>query len=263
MIRILKYDFYKLKNSKSLRIFYIVAAIFLFSLIASWFVTGSFPSTGVYVFMHNAFNVAYYLAVIFFCGVFIGEDFSFGYVKNIYPSVNKLYYILSKVVYILAFCLLLWLFCFAFSSLFIFIFGERTLVRSIEYLSRGDNLIFKTDAEYKAAFYKETFCFFGIKVIGMSAVGMITMFLTLLFKKGIIVACIELLYTFFLCNPLSNKIGELLDCGNVAKYYMPFASNDIVMAIRMEHVPGAFITFGCLTVMFAILSFVLVKFRKV
>lgn len=99
MKNILKFDLYKLVKSKSTWIVFAVTMVFHAFLLAQYYNFGTMRGSVAVLSPEFEVNAVSYLLPLFVL-LFVGKDFSNGYIKNIYSSVNKIYYILSKAVVI-------------------------------------------------------------------------------------------------------------------------------------------------------------------
>lgn len=259
MLNILKYDFYKLTHSKKLKIFYIIAISITFLVDAISYIAYNSSSASVLYYMYSSYSTVTCCILVFFVPLFIGEDFTSGYIKNIYTNTNKLYYVLSKLIYIIAFCIAMWLVEFVIYALFVYIFGGKCFVSESDY---KDYVYYKyKEEECCAAFLTEIFSMFGLKLLGFIGVGAIMMFFTALFKIDIIVACVGFAYSFFLSGLIVNSLRDLTHFS--LEYFLPFGTTMLSMALSWEKVFGSSLTLAGFSILFTALTWVIVKFRRV
>lgn len=260
MLNILKYDFYKLTHSKKLKIFYIIAISITFLVDAiSYIAEGN--NASVLNYMYSSYSTVTCCILVFFVPLFVGEDFTSGYIKNVYTNTNKLYYVLSKLIYIIAFCVTMWLVEFVIYALFVYIFGGRCIVSKRDYINRYNTASENTKFDPKAAYLTEIFSMFGLKLLGFIGVGAIMMFFTALFKNDIIVACVGFAYSFFLSGLIVNFLRDSTHF--LAEYFLPFGTMRLCMSLAWEKVLGSSLTLAGFSILFTALTWVIVKFRRV
>ena len=258
MLNILKYDFYKLTHSKKLKIFYIVAIAVLFVVDSISYISTGSNTYSVLSFMRFSYTTICCCSLVFFVPLFIGEDFSSGYIKNIYTNTSKICYVFSKLIYIIAFCVAMWLAEFIVFSLYVFIFGGKCFVSESDYKYY---VYYKYKEECCAAFLTEIFSMFGIKLLGFIAVGTIMMFFTVLFKNDIIVACVGFAYSFFLSGVITNFLND--KTGVRFEYFLPFGTTQITMMIIWQNMLGGSLTLIGFSVLFAVFTWLIIKDRRV
>ena len=122
MKNILKFDLYKLVKSKSTWIVFAVTMVFHAFLLAQYYSFGTMRGSVAVLSSEIEVNAVSYLLPLFVL-LFVGKDFSNGYIKNIYSSVNKIYYILSKAVVIALAAFAMYIGMFLLDIVFNFIWG--------------------------------------------------------------------------------------------------------------------------------------------
>ena len=162
MKEIIKYDLYKMVKSRKMYFFYAFA--FLVALITP------VEKCALY---HNEYSVLnlldeerfFIFIVPIFAVVFCVEDFSSGYIKNIFPSLNKVGYVISKAVCIFLFSVAYMLVSaigfFITSLAFVYEFKEVPVIISDADLYSWLDIIYKSFAvmEYGMAAVMLTFIF--------------------------------------------------------------------------------------------------------
>lgn len=107
MLNVLKYDFYKIIKSRKMYFLYVFAFLTIIPItINSFFLYNKVDpiNTGAMSVAANC-NLIVIIAPIF-ASLLVGLDFSKMYIKNVYTSVNKYWYVLSKFIYIVLFCII-------------------------------------------------------------------------------------------------------------------------------------------------------------
>lgn len=202
MLKMLRFDFYKIFKSKALLSVFIVTLglAILDPLIL-------FDKTD-YSILPSLFywNCLGFLPITFVVP-FVSKDFSSKYIKNVYSSysfADKIYYILSKVVYIFAMCVIWFLLRFASHSIF-------TLIRSA---AADEKIVFvfvdllnHPNATLNEFVSNGLFYYFS-QMMGCFAEGMLCMFLCVLLKKEYIVIIVVVLYWFVLSGLVYGLIGD-------------------------------------------------------
>lgn len=134
MKNILKFDLYKLVKSKSTWIVLAATLAFHVTFLMTYYNFGSARGNFA-VLNHNLeVNAVSYLLPLFVL-LFVGKDFSKGYIKNIYSSVNKIYYILSKAVIIVISVFTMYIGMFLLDIVFNYIWGAGAI-----YIDDGHSL---------------------------------------------------------------------------------------------------------------------------
>lgn len=190
---VFKFELYKLLKSR--KMYFIYALVIL---------TWAFVPIDNYVFKHSTDSALnqyclrgsgfFGLLIIPFVVVLVSEDFSSGYIKNIYSQVNKVYYILSKVSIIALFCIVFVLFDFLIVLITNAIFGCNALIKPNE-------------TEKLSEYLEQVRVKFLNQVLGGLAFGTITAFFTLILKNAFITFAVGYLYCFFGGNLIEGLIN--------------------------------------------------------
>lgn len=99
MLNLIKYDLYKMVKSRKLYFFYAFAFMVAF---VSPVARCLYPNGETIIRLLSEETMVFYIIPIF-AVVFCVEDFSSGYIKNIFPSLNKVWYVISKALCIFLF----------------------------------------------------------------------------------------------------------------------------------------------------------------
>lgn len=155
--------------------------------------TWAFAPIDNYVFKYSTESALYQycssgsgfflLILIPFVVVLVSEDFSSGYIKNIYSQVNKVYYILSKVLIIASFCIVFVLFDFLIVLITNAFFGCNALIKSNE-------------TEKLSKYLEQIRVKFLNQILGGLAFGAIIAFFTLIIKNAFITFAASYIYGF-------------------------------------------------------------------
>lgn len=195
MLKMLKFDFYKIFKSKMLLAFFIITlcTVFVNPLMFS---------------LHNEFSVysnlfdsqpILFMTSWLFIVPFVTKDFSSKYTKNFatnYSLSDRIFYVLSKLVYIVAFCVLYMLLQLVVEIIFNYTLGTHCM-----YKGTWDE-VYPPDYFTVGEFYLRYF----IWTLNCIAAGTVLLFLCLLLKREYIVIIIILPYIFFLGKELYRLI---------------------------------------------------------
>ena len=202
MLKMLKFDFYKIFKSKALLSVFIVTLCLafldplLFVLIYSGAYLPFLEDLSQWLFLD--------FFIFIFVVPFVCKDFSSKFIKNTYSTysfADKIYYVLSKIVYIFAMCVIWFLLRFASHLTIKFIYSavsnSKFQFENIHHGASVDIGLFKY------------FCM----MINCFARGILCMFLCMLFKREYIVIVLMVLYWMFLTdliyNALISAMGEI------------------------------------------------------
>ncbi len=198
MLKMLKFDFYKIFKSKMLLIFFIIA---LCTVLVNPLMFSLKNAFSVY---SNLFDSTPTLSTVswLFIVPFVTKDFSSKYTKNFtanYSLSDRIFYVLSKLVYIAAFCVLYMLLQLVVEIIFNYTLGTHCM-----YKKEGD-MLYQPDYFTVGEFYLRYF----IWTLNCIAAGTVFLFLCLLFKREYIAIIIVLPY-IFLCNEFYRIIESLV-----------------------------------------------------
>lgn len=202
MLKMLRFDFYKIFKSKALLSVFIVTLCLAFL----------DPALSVLIMdrVYSPFlvDLSRFMFLDFFIFIFVVpfvcKDFSSKYIKNTYSSysfADKIYYVLSKIVYIFAICVIWFLLRFV-SHLIVNLIQSAVLDYKFKFeyydpgLNYGTLVVGWSDALYKY------FCM----LVNCFAKGMFCMFLCMLFKREYIVIVLMVLYWMFLTDLLYGAL---------------------------------------------------------
>ena len=169
--------------------------------------------------------------------MFVGADFSSGYIKNIYTGVKKTDFVLSKFVYVFLYCLAVYIINFLVFLLLTYVFGTKTFYSSIDLKS--------------GILYKHIISF-ALRFLGLFAVGGISVFLNCLIKNNFVVFGFEFFYQLVICL---GVLGFLNLTGLKFDYFLPFSSVFIIFYTVTDYVYLSFIAFLLETIVFFFLSY--------
>lgn len=194
MLKMLKFDFYKIFKSKMLLAFFIIVlCLVLFQPILNY--AGGYNHESVYANLYNA-SGTFIMFMWIFIIPFAAKDFSSKYTKNFtanYSLSDRMFYVLSKLIYIAAFCVLYMLLQFVVEIIFNYTLGEGCMY------DKFDNLTVRE-------FYLNYF----VQTLDVIAAGTVYLFLCLLLKREYIVLIIILPYVFYLGPTLYSFIDSLV-----------------------------------------------------
>ena len=194
MLKMLKFDFYKIFKSKMLLAFFIITlCLVLFQPILTY--GGGFNSDSVYSNLYNA-SGTFIMFMWIFIIPFAAKDFSSKYTKNLVPDYSvsdRIFYVLSELIYIVAFCVLYMLLQFVVEIIFNYTLGGHCIY------DKFDNLTVRE-------FYLNYF----VQTLDVIAAGTVYLFLCLLLKREYIVLIIILPYIFYLGPMLYSLIDSLI-----------------------------------------------------
>ncbi len=198
MLKMLKFDFYKIFKSKMLLIFFIIA---LCTVLVNPLMFSLKNSFSVY---SNLFDSTPTLSTVswLFIVPFVTKDFSSKYTKNLfanYSLADRIFYVLSKLVYIAAFCVLYMLLQLVVEIIFNYTLGTHCM-----YKKEGD-MLYQPDYFTVGEFYLRYF----IWTLNCIAAGTVYLFLCLLLKREYIAIILVLPY-IFLCNEFYRIIESLV-----------------------------------------------------
>lgn len=198
MLKMLKFDFYKIFKSKMLLIFFIIA---LCTVLVNPLMFSLKNAFSVY---SNLFDSTPTLSTVswLFIVPFVTKDFSSKYTKNLfanYSLADRIFYVLSKLVYIAAFCVLYMLLQLVVEIIFNYTLGTHCM-----YKKEGD-MLYQPDYFTVGEFYLRYF----IWTLNCIAAGTVYLFLCLLLKREYIAIILVLPY-IFLCNEFYRIIESLV-----------------------------------------------------
>lgn len=244
MLKILRFDFYKIFHSK------VLLGLLIFTFCCTllnpiiWYLIKNSTATVYSNLMQS--NVLFGFLWIF-AVPFAAKDLSSNYAKNLVPSYSekdKIFYILSKVIYIVLFCLAFMLLNFLVEIVFNYIFGAKCM-----YNPEWDNFT-------AGQFYLQYFCRFW----NYAAMGTLFLFLSVLLKKEYIVLIIVLPYLFILSSMLYGAVNALVGDGFSIEKYTIFGIDRIVYYSSLKESWSYILTSTCYIVVFSVLSWLV--FRK-
>jgi len=216
MLKMLKFDFYKIIKSKMLLVFLIVASCFAFINPIITYIINGYKLGSTFNHIFSGSGILYLISWIFIIP-FAAKDFSSKYIKNIYPNFkksDKFYYVLSKVFYIFIFCLIQTVLAFALEIIFNYIFGEKCIYNPI------------ADDFTKEEVYLKVLC----EMLNSVAMGTVYLFLCMLFKNEYIPIIIVLPYIFVLSHLLYGAINSIIDKEFFIEKYTIFGVSSILTA---------------------------------
>ncbi len=200
MLKMLKFDFYKIFKSKMLLAFFIITlCLVLFQAILNY--AGGYNQQSVYSNLYNA-SGTFVTFMWLFIVPFAAKDFSSKYTKNLfanYSLADRIFYVLSKILYIVAFCVLYLLLQFVVEIIFNYAFGEGCMYEAAGQFSEGDGF---TVGEFYLNYF--------VQLLDCIAAGTVYLFLCLLLKREYIALIIILPYIFFLGPMLYSLIDSLI-----------------------------------------------------
>ena len=200
MLKMLKFDFYKIFKSKIILSFFIIALCTVF-LDPIMYHIATESGDSVYASLYNIGAIPIMTSWIFIVP-FVTKDFSSKYTKNFaanYSLSDRMFYVLSKLVYIVAFCVLYMLLQFVVEIMFNYTIGEHCMYKVAGQFTDGDRF---TVGEFYLRYFVWT--------LNSITVGAVLLFLCLLLKREYIVLIIivpYLLYFNFMFYSLINSIA--------------------------------------------------------
>ncbi len=201
MLKMLKFDFYKIFKSKMLLAFFIITLCLVFAdPIMNYVPYHNYDS--VYSNLYHSGPMLSMTSWIFIVP-FVTKDFSSKYTKNFtanYSLTDRMFYVLSKLVYIAAFCVLYMLLQFVVEIIFNYTLGEHCMYKVTDGVNEGTSVF--TVGEF--------YLYYFVQTLDCIAVGMVYLFLCLLLKREYIVLIIIVPYIFYLAPTLYNLIDSLI-----------------------------------------------------
>ncbi len=198
MLKMLKFDFYKIFKSKMLLIFLIIT---LCTVLVNPLMFSLKNAFSVYSNLFDSTPTLSYVSWLFIVP-FVTKDFSSKYTKNFaanYSLSDRMFYVLSKLVYIAAFCVLYMLLQLVVEIIFNYTLGTHCM-----YKKEGD-MLYQPDYFTVGEFYLRYF----IWTLNCIAACTVYLFLCLLLKREYIAIIIVLPY-IFLCNEFYRIIESLV-----------------------------------------------------
>lgn len=222
MLKMLKFDFYKIFKSKMLLSFFIIALCTVFLNPIMYYVPyRNYDS--VYASLYNSSSLIVMLMWIFIVP-FITKDFSSKYTKNFaanYSLSDRTFYVLSKLIYIIAFCVLTMLLQFLVVIIFNYTLGEGCMYEVATEFSEGDRF---TVGEFYLRYF--------VWMLNCIAAGAVYMFLCFLLKREYIVLIIILPYIFYIVYMVYTAIDSFV----IEHFHISDFSIDYYTVFGME--PG-------------------------
>ena len=246
MMKILRFDFYKIFHSKMLLgLMIFTFCCTLLNPIIGYVIKDSTTQT-VYAELMQPDVLFGFLWV--FAVPFAAKDLSSNYAKNLVPSYSekdKIFYILSKVIYIVLFCLAFMLLNMLVEIAFNYIFGAKCIYDP----ARNSFTV--------GEFYLYYFCRFW----NYAAMGTLFLFLSVLLKKEYIVLIIVLPYLFILSSMLYRAVNALVENGFEIEKYTIFGIDGVFYYdTSLKEYWFHILMSTCYIVVFSVLSWLV--FRK-
>lgn len=204
MLKMLKFDFYKIFKSKMLLSFFIIALCTVFVYPIMYFVP-YYNDSSVYLDLYYSSSMLMMFLWLFIVP-FVTKDFSSKYTKNLFANYSlsdRIFYVLSKFVYIIAFSVLIMLLQFVVMIIFNYTMGEHCMYKVATEFSEGDRF---TIGEFYLRYFVWT--------LNCIAAGTVYLFLCLLLKREYIVLIIIVPYIFRFGYSIYTSIDSF-----VAKYF--------------------------------------------
>lgn len=238
-----KYELYKLAKSRIMR-FLCILMVLCDIISVGYKVSGSIINRYVTIRGVNFFLIALII-------VFVNEDFSSGYIKNIYPIINKAYYILIKLFFIFLFCLIAQIIWFLLIVLF-----NMTSKNYKQWLT-------PYELEEASLWISKAFIVFACKIAGGVAGGSFIALFTLIIKNAFIpLAAVWSYLLFGGINALQNLLDKtFLYKVMPAKHYLitSFLNNQT----NNDYLIISFLLMLAYTVIFIFFGWVVLSKRKV
>lgn len=202
MLKMLKFDFYKIFKSKMVLAFFIITLCMVF-VTAVMNYAGGYNKDSVYsnLYMIGATPVSY---LWIFVIPFVTKDFSSKFTKNLvadYSLSDRIFYVLSKFVYIVAFCVL-----YMFLQFIVEIIFNYTL---------GEHYMFEAAGQFTV---REFYLRYFAQTLNAIAAGTLLLFLCLLLKREYIVLVVLLPYMFY----FDYTIYELINSFIIKHFEVPY-----------------------------------------
>ena len=188
MLNILKFDFYKLTHSKTLKYVFLVSILLCCVNPIIIIIQNNGHSVLSYMFSINILE----LILLIFVPIFITIDFSNGFIKNNISYINKFYYVLSKIFYIGVYTLLMFIISFILTAFAILVINGGMLYNSYDSFPIGGWI------------YNRLF-FLGF----LFALGLLCMLVSFLIRKNYIVIGAFLIYLSFLSYPFYQLLNSI------------------------------------------------------
>jgi len=209
MLNLIRYDLFKMVKSRKLYFFYAFAFLTTFiSPIAKCCVR--YPGIPPTPLLENLSAERFSIIMVpVFTVLFCSEDFSSGYIKNVFSSLNKLSYVLSKLICV-------FLFFIAYELIAALDFFILSYAFEYEFL--------KTPVLHSGSIY--TWLEIVYKFFVAMEYGAIAVMLSVIFRKtkGIPAVLIVLFYQVVFSNEVINILYEIFTAGGALELLVPAAS---------------------------------------
>lgn len=207
----LSYDWYKLRKSKTLKttlIFSISLGLLLILLdYILWITDGPPWSLRSFLEMSRSDGIAE-LCVIIFVSYFATKDYSGGYIKNIYKSMNKFNYIFSKYIYSFLFVVVLVVVKMAFALILHLLFANEYIYNPLK------------DSFTIGEYIVNRLIYIGL----LTALSSLIIFLSTIAKKSSIVLIFFLAYLMFLSSAFYSVMNIFMKTGVEFANYTVFGN---------------------------------------
>lgn len=204
---ILRFDFYKLIKSRILYIVYIAAFLLaIHGAVDIYFIKSATDYN--YLQEYKNSNSFLTILVMVFAVLFVVKDYASTYIKNIYPSINKAWYIISKALYIILFCVL-------YSALEFYAFYL---------LGNKYGIGAPLSPELLASLTQDIKVKLLVVTLSSAAIGIFVMALIVLIKKPIPVFAPVILYDLLLAPNIRNYVDQMVfDLQRLSHNILPFS----------------------------------------
>ncbi len=216
MLKVLKFDFYKIFKSRAIRIYFIISLFFCLFAPTKDIITSADYS----VWFLLARGTLPQLLIVLFSILLCTKDFTTDFIYNVYDSQNKFLYVLSKFLYLLFYTVLIYGITLFLYFLFDKIFGIGEFYG-------------EAYSDYMDGEMENMICVFLSKVVGSIAFGTVLLFFSFLLKNAVVLLIAAPIYMFlgeYLYNFVDFVVEKLFGSTiTIAKYTSFGAMNHLTI----------------------------------
>lgn len=247
MLQTLKFDLYKILKSRSMIFVWVITGLLLVSSPLMNYLLHQNSGSVMKSILGTGGSMP--LSTWFFVAVFSTKDYSSGYIKNIWTSSNKFYFVISKLIYCLLFCMIYCILTFLLDWFFNLIFAG-----GIIHSSQDDFLVIHFIINELSI------------ILNSTAIGSVTILLCVLVKKEYIALIIMSAYFFVLAGvvEIGNFIfGQAIDFRDFTIFLNQLNLMTIPLNIFEGIILPGFIVPGVYIIVSIFLSWIIVRSRKI
>lgn len=200
MLKILRFDFYKLIKSWRFRVFFIISVLCCFIMPIENIVTKSEYS----IFEHIYGSADFWLNILVIVFAFLlGSDIATEYIKNISNKTKRCYYVLSKIIYLVAYIVLFNALAFVIEIIFNKSFGTGVFIEETDF------------RRFSVASFWQDMCMFMLITLVKGLIVLSFMWTT---KRNYIVLIVVLVYALVLNGICMNFLEKIFKTSAIRNY---------------------------------------------